>query len=241
MSNIKAVLFDLDGTLLPMDQEAFTHAYFKELAGAVAPLGIEPKKLVDTVWAGTAAMVKNDGRQTNKEAFWQTFARLSGADISRFEPACDHFYSNEFHRARTETRENPLAVEAVQLARQNGDGAPRKVILASNPLFPLVGHATRLSWVGLKPADFDLVTSYESDRFCKPNPNYYTDICARLGLAPGECLMIGNDEEEDMYAASSIGMNAWLVTDCLLPSKAHPWQGPKGSFTQLIEYLKDLS
>ena len=71
---IKTVLFDLDGTLLPMDQDAFTKGYFRLLAAKVAHRGYEPKALVDGVWAGTAAMVKNDGSCTNEEAFWKRFA-----------------------------------------------------------------------------------------------------------------------------------------------------------------------
>lgn len=234
--NIKAILFDLDGTLLPMNQDAFTRAYFKELAGVIAPLGIEPKKLVDVVWAGTGAMVKNNGLQTNEKVFWKTFADLSGVNVDIFKPACDRFYSNEFHRAKVCTGENPLAAHAVRLAHSNG----RKVILASNPIFPLAGHASRLSWVGLKPWDFDMVTSYETDRYCKPNPAYYSDICARIGFSPEECLMVGNDETEDMLAASSIGMNAFWVTDCMIPAQNSHWDGPKGPFTELIEYLKAI-
>ena len=34
---VTAVLFDLDGTLLPMDQNAFIHTYFGALARKVAP------------------------------------------------------------------------------------------------------------------------------------------------------------------------------------------------------------
>lgn len=44
------VLFDLDGTLLPMDQDAFTKAYFQCLAAKLAPYGYEPAKLIDSVW-----------------------------------------------------------------------------------------------------------------------------------------------------------------------------------------------
>lgn len=234
--SIKAILFDLDGTLLPMDQEAFTHGYFKELAAAVAHLGIEPQKLIKLVWAGTEAMIKNDGQKTNETVFWDTFAALSGVDTAVFKPVCDQFYSHEFHRAKRFTGENPRAAEAVRLAHEKAD----KVVLASNPLFPLVGHATRLSWVGLKPEDFDLVTSYETDSYCKPNPAYYTAICQRLGAAPEECLMIGNDETEDMYAASSIGMKGYLITDCLLPAKNFTWTGSRGTFSEMLAYLQTL-
>lgn len=234
--NIKAILFDLDGTLLPMDQEAFTQGYFKELAAVISPLGIDPKTLVKVVWAGTDAMVKNNGQQTNKEVFWNTFAALSGTDMAVYQPACDRFYTEEFHHAKAFTGANPLAAEAIHLAHNN----ERKVILASNPIFPLAGHASRLSWIGLKPTDFDMVTSYETDYYCKPNPSYYAAICDRIDIRPDECLMIGNDENEDMYAASSIGMNGYLVTDCLIPAKNYNWTGPRGTFAEMVNYLKTL-
>ena len=64
---ITTVLFDLDGTLLPMDQDVFTTGYFKSLCKKVAPLGYEPEKLVKAIWAGMAAMVKNDGSETNEK------------------------------------------------------------------------------------------------------------------------------------------------------------------------------
>ena len=78
--NITTILFDLDGTLLPMDQEAFTTGYFKLLAKKLAPYGYEPKSLVDAIWAGTAAMVKNDGSCTNEQAFWKKFAAIYGEE-----------------------------------------------------------------------------------------------------------------------------------------------------------------
>ena len=70
---ITTVLFDLDGTLLPMDMNEFIKAYFGGLARRLAPLGYEPQKLVNSIWQGTAAMVKNDGKTTNEERFWQGF------------------------------------------------------------------------------------------------------------------------------------------------------------------------
>ena len=39
---LTTILFDLDGTLLPMDNDAFTRGYFKLLAARLAPLGYEP-------------------------------------------------------------------------------------------------------------------------------------------------------------------------------------------------------
>ena len=81
---ITTVLFDLDGTLLPMDNDAFTKGYFKLLAAKLAPHGYEPRQLVDAIWAGTAAMVQNDGRETNEAAFWKRFAGIYGDKVLAF-------------------------------------------------------------------------------------------------------------------------------------------------------------
>lgn len=232
----QAILFDMDGTLLPMDQAAFTRAYFAELAKALAPYGVTPKNLVAAVWAGTAAMVKNDGGCPNEKVFWAQFEQTSGLSAAKILPAVAHFYSNEFHNARHYTAENPLATKAVRLARDKA----KQVVLATNPIFPMSGQRTRMGWVGLTPENFDLVTSYEKDRYCKPNPDYYRDICARIGAEPKNCLMIGNDEQEDMYAASSLGMDCYLVTDCVIPYDAHPWQGARGTFAELCNRLETL-
>ena len=77
---IKNILFDLDGTLLPMDMEKFTQGYFKRLVMKAAPRGYEPEKLIKSVWAGTAAMVKNNGGITNEEAFWNKFSEIYGEE-----------------------------------------------------------------------------------------------------------------------------------------------------------------
>lgn len=232
----RAILFDMDGTLLPMDTDAFTKGYFKYLYLKLVKYGLPAESFGKIMWAGVSAMVKNDGSMTNEEAFWIDFKARTGLDKDPINSECLEFYGNEFHTAKKFTTENPLAVEAVKAAREKAE----IVALATNPLFPMVGQNTRMSWVGLKPEDFDLVTSYETDSYCKPNPKYFLSVCERLGVQPEECLMIGNDEGEDMYAASSVGMDCYLVTDCMIPNEKHPWNGPKGSFPELVEMLRTL-
>ncbi len=230
----EAVMFDLDGTLLPMDMDVFTKGYFKELAAKLSPVGIAPDALVAAVWAGTKAMVRNNGEKTNCEVFWDEFVQRTGLDASRFIPASDEFYKKEFNKAKAYAGENPHAKEAVEAARKI---AP-KVVLATNPLFPRNGQLTRMSWIGLCENDFDYITAYETESACKPNPAYYMNLCKQLGVSPENCLMIGNDEREDMYAASQIGIQGYLVTDCLIECAEHKWNGPSGTFAELIEYLK---
>lgn len=234
----QAILFDMDGTLLPMDEEAFLTLYVGELAREMAPYGVDPHAMPKAMWKGVGAVVANDGSRTNEEAFWAVFGALNpAADLAALRPVTERFYRGAFHKARAATQFNPLAARAVALARQK---APT-VVLATNPLFPMAAQEARMSWTGLEPACFDKVTAYEASRFCKPNPAYYTAICAELGLDPAACLMIGNDESEDMEAASAAGLSGFLVTDCLKPSRSdYRWTGPRGSFAELVEWLEKL-
>jgi len=111
--NIKAVLFDLDGTLLPMDQKDFMNLYFKSLSAKLVPHGYEPKKLIDSVWAGTVAMVKNSGNKTNEEAFWDYFSTVYEQDVKKDIPIFDDFYRNEFIEVKKGCGYNPLAAKSI--------------------------------------------------------------------------------------------------------------------------------
>ncbi len=228
------VLFDLDGTLLPMDLEEFTNTYFALIGKKGETLGYDPKKLVDAVWQGTKAMIKNDGTMKNHDRFWKEFSEQLGEGARSLEPCFDEFYEKEFHRAREATRENPLAKRAVEALKKKG----LTLVLATNPLFPMTGISSRLSWLDLKKEDFSHITTYEVSSYCKPDPRYFKEILNELSKRPEECLMIGNDAEEDL-AAQQAGMQVYLVTDCLVNSRHKDLSRvQKGSFSELLEILE---
>ena len=76
--HIRHILFDLDGTLLPMNQDEFVTFYMPLLAKKYISEGIsfDPKAFIASVWKGYGAMVNNDGSCTNREAFWQYMDEL---------------------------------------------------------------------------------------------------------------------------------------------------------------------
>lgn len=232
----QAILFDLDGTLLPMDQEEFTNGYFRLLAAKMAPYGYDPRQLVDALWQGVGAMVKNDGGAVNSERFWAVFDRAMGKNCRADEPVFDGFYRNEFRQAVRFTQPSPLSAELARTARSKAE----YVILATNPIFPRCGQVTRLGFVGLSDTDFHWVTDYENSRFCKPNPAYYQDILARFGLQPGECVMVGNDMEEDIVPAAGLGMETFLVTDCLINPKGRALPAASGTKADVLAFLSAL-
>lgn len=113
-----------------------------------------------------------------------------------------------------------------------------RLALATNPVFPAVATESRMRWAGLNPSAFDLYTTYENTGYCKPNPDYYRDILQKLDVCAGDCLMVGNDVDEDMVAAS-LGMQVFLLTDCLINKRNAPLSSyPHGSFAQLRSFLR---
>ncbi|MDO4515299.1 MAG: HAD family hydrolase [Lachnospiraceae bacterium] len=232
--NLTTVLFDLDGTLLPMDNDAFTKGYFKLLAAKLAPHGYDAKQLVDAIWAGTASMVKNDGSQSNEAAFWEKFADIFGEKALADKSLFDEFYEKEFQTAKALCGFNPKAAIAVHTIKEMGF----RVALATNPIFPAVATQSRIRWAGLEPEDFELYTTYENIGYCKPNPEYYREIAKRLGVQPEECLMVGNDVTEDMIA-ETVGMKVFLLSNCLLNKERKDINKyPRGSFEQLFQFIE---
>ena len=223
----------MDGTLLPMDAEAFTKAYFKGLSKKLAPRGYEPQTLTDGVWRGTAAMVKNDGKLTNEQAFWKEFSSLFGERVYEDIKYFDEFYRTDFGDIKSVCGYNEKASAAVKAIRADGFA----VVLATNPIFPMIAQERRLSWSGVDRSDIDYITSYENSHYCKPNTDYYNEILSVLGLDAKDCTMVGNDVGEDMVA-QKIGMKVFLLTDCLINRAGEDINRyPHGGFGELMEFL----
>lgn len=230
---ITTVLFDLDGTLLPMDQDVFAKDYLGRLATRLAPQGYEPKKLIETIWRGTGAMVKNDGSKTNEEVFWDVAVSVYGEQFLMDKHFFDEFYETEFDHVKAVCGFHPAAAEIVRNLKQRGI----RVALATNPIFPARATQWRIQWAGLKPDDFELYTTYENSRYSKPNLDYYKDVLEKLNVSAEECLMVGNDVAEDMIAAQ-LGMRVFLLTDCVINKQNKDISiYPNGGFDALSSFL----
>ncbi len=232
---LTAIFFDLDGTLLPMEQEEFIRNYFSRLCRYMAPHGYDPNKLVETLWRGTAAVIANTGENSNEAVFWHTAVEVYGEKILQDKALFDTFYKTEFDKVKEVCTPNPAASDTVQALKSAG----YRVVLATNPIFPAAATEHRIRWAGLAPKDFELYTTYENIHRAKPNPEYYRVIADRLGVRPEECLMVGNDVDDDM-AARVAGMDVFLLTDCLINKSCTDISAfPNGGFPQLQTYIKN--
>lgn len=235
---VKVILFDLDGTLLPMNQDVFLKTYFSGLVQKAAPNDAEKAKLVSkAIGAGTVAMIKNSGEETNEAVFWKTFWSITGDELVGCEPLFDDFYLNEFPRIKEVCGYTSKAKEIITLAHTLG----YRVALATNPMFPTIATENRIRWAGLEPADFELITTYENSHYGKPNVEYYKEIARKLGVSAEECLMVGNDARDDM-AAADIGMRVFLLTECLINKEQKNIENyPSGDFDNLKDYINNLN
>lgn len=205
---IKALLFDLDGTLLDVDMEVFLPAYLKRLAPRVAQV-MDPKRFVADLLASTKVMILNDDpNRTNEDTFWSDFFCRTRLDPEEWRPVFDDFYRTDFHQLRSLTAPRPAARPLLEAAVERG----YEVVLATNPVFPRVAIEARLAWGNLEGLPFRLVTSYEVMHFSKPNPRYFAEILEMIGRPPEECVMIGNDATEDMVACR-VGLKTFLTTE----------------------------
>ena len=213
----KLILFDLDGTLLPMDLHTFEKMYFGVLLEKFKDLGLicvtdeDKKAIYSAAMAGIGAMVKNDGSCTNEEIFFTTFKKYTGVDFLNRKAELNEFYQNEFNQVAKVCGKNPRVAEIIKMLKENGV----RIAVATNPLFPLRANESRLAWAGLDLNDFEYCTCYETSKFCKPNLDYYRAILEHLDVKPEDCMMVGNDVREDMIARE-LGMDVFLITDCLL-------------------------
>lgn len=234
--SIKAVLFDLDGTLLPMDQDTFIKAYLGGMAKKLAPHGYEPETLVKAVYMGMKAMTSNDGSCTNEEAFWAAFTGLLGEKVREDLQIFDDFYRNEFQEVKNICGFLPEAAQTVHTLKEMG----YRVILATTPMFPSIATESRIRWAGMEPEDFEIFTTYENYHFCKPNLNYYKEILEQIGVKPEECLMVGNDVGEDMIT-EELGMKVFLMpADLINKVEKDISVYPQGNFEDLLKYIETL-
>lgn len=233
MLSFKTVLFDLDGTLLPIDIDEFLDKYFRLLTTEFSDLA-EPEDLISILSYSTKKMINNDGSKTNKEVFiTEFFSQIDVNNKQEIMKQFDSFYCNKFPELKKGIEINTAAVKLVNLFKEED----LQLVIATNPLFPRCANEERIKWAGLDPDDFSLITSYDNMHFAKPNMEYYQEILEKISSNPEECIMIGNDLQEDIVA-KKIGIKSYLVEDYLIDrGKGNLTPDWWGSMAELFDYF----
>ncbi|KAB3527647.1 HAD family hydrolase [Alkaliphilus serpentinus] len=233
---IKTVLFDLDGTLLPLDMNEFIKRYFGGLTVKFKDM-IKGEELSSIVWASTKYMVENkEASKTNEEAFFEDFYKRVHHKPEVMNPLFEEYYIKDFCKVQDATRQEELMVKAVRQLKDKG----YKVVVATNPIFPEIAIHQRIKWAGFEIEDFDFITTFEKMHFCKPNVEFYQEVLENIGGKPEDCLMVGNDVEEDMVA-KQLGLTTFLIEDCII-HRGTSLEGIdyKGDYKKFYEFVVGL-
>jgi FMN phosphatase YigB (HAD superfamily) len=232
---IDTILFDLDGTLLPLNMERFIQLYFGEMGRYFADL-IEPKQLAKKIWAATDCMVANTELRTNEDVFWKHFGSLVDGDLAAYQKRLNDYYEIGFLTTKGATEDQPAMAAAVKSLQAKG----YDLIVATNPIFPEKAIHHRIRWAGFEPGDFSYISSYEHNHFCKPQPHFYREVLQETGKRPGQCLMVGNDAQEDLVAAEA-GIQTYLVTDYLIDRSAGAFKTDyRGTYQDFLGFVQGL-
>ena len=206
----KTFLFDLDGTLLPMDFDKFMELYFGHL-GLYFKDEMDPKLLAKYIMMSTEEMVRAKNNETNETVFMNHFATLIDGDIEKYKKMFIDFYNTEFEHVKASTYESVEMRKSVDLLKEKG----YEVVIATNPLFPLIANYHRIRWAGFTPDEFSHITSFEENTYCKPHLEYYQEIFDKINRNPQDCYMVGNDVYDDL-SVGKLGVETYLITDCML-------------------------
>ncbi len=227
---IRAVLFDLDDTLLENNVERFLKAYFDLLTPYMAHL-VSPEKFIPAMVHATHVMISNhDPGLTNQQAFIHNFFPMVERTAAEMMPLFDAFYEMQFGKLRSLTRPGPSARAAIQTALDYACD----VVIATNPVFPETAIRQRMEWAGIADFPFRLITSYEMMHAAKPACRYYREILERIGKNPDECIMVGDDWRNDIAPAMKTGLQAFWVN-----TAADSMNGLDSAFRGTLAEFKD--
>jgi len=183
-----------------------------------------------------ALLARDDGEISNEAMFLGILGRHLGLEAGECGARLQRYCADGLAELAPLVRPLPLARAILECCFERG----LKVAVATNPVFPRRMIEARLRWGGIAEFPFERVTTYENCRFCKPHPGYFRDLLGKLGLAPGECLMIGNDTGHDL-AARVAGIPTFLVDTWLVDRKGGDFVADfRGGHPELLQFLGRL-
>lgn len=208
---IKAVLLDLDDTLIHNPTGAFLTAYFQLVDEHFSRIWGERQYARLLATAVKSIMYgERDNITSNLDVVLATLCREIGHTPVEVLNCLQAFYTNEFHTLRHCVQPVPNAAQLIEDLKQLNYA----VVIATNPVYPPQAIQCRLAWGGL-PDDltaYTFVTTGANMHFAKPDPAYYAEILGRIGVEPDEAIMVGDTLENDIDAAAKIGLHTFHVT-----------------------------
>lgn len=229
------ILFDLDGTLLPMDFDKFMQLYFYEIGNYFKDT-VEPELLAKYILASTEVVVKEKNGLSNRDKFMNKFLEFTKGDIDFFEKGFYDFYTTTFKNVKSSTYPSVEMRESVDLLKEKG----YNVVIATNPLFPMVANEERIKWANFTSEEFLYVSCFEDSYYTKPHVEYYEGVLNKINKRPENCIMVGNDYSDDL-AAQKLGIETYLIkTHEVNHYNLDNTADHSGEYKDFLQFVKDL-
>lgn len=188
MGKIKAVLFDIDHTLLtemPLIQ-LFLPQVYKMLS---KKFGIDKERARERFLSEIF-----ERRETYEWHDWNFFFHLFGLDIK---------YEELLKRYPHKLHVYPDTVPVLKWLRREG---LRLAVVTSGPEY----QRLKLELTGLLDY-FDVVVTRDDVGTIKPEPRIFLYALSRLGVEPREAIMVGDSLWQDVYGGKNVGMKTvWI-------------------------------
>jgi HAD superfamily hydrolase (TIGR01549 family) len=206
---IRAVLFDLDNTLLLNDMQTFMPGYFGLLRQHVPPLFEADGFIREVLHCTQVMMADKDTAVSNRDTFWTAFGERTNGDRAMLEAHFEGFYRDQFPQLQVLTQSLPQTADLIQSCLQAG----LQVVIATNPVYPRQAVEHRLAWAGVPVTAFSyaLVTDYENMHATKPHLAYYEEILDKIDCLPEQALMVGDNWENDIAPAARLGLFTYWI------------------------------
>lgn len=225
---LKALLLDLDGTLIDIDGDRFLEEYIERAAGWMEPL-VAPERFSQAVWtAAIPLMVTPHPGVSNKSVLWDALSKALEVPGDRL---LAHF-EEQLHPDRLKGilpggQARAGAQELVELAGHLG----LKRVVATMPIYPEVVVRERLARGGLADIPWDFIATEEMDAV-KPHPEYWEAVVRAAGVSAEECLVVGDDFFRDIRPAPAASATFYVG-----PEFKGLKTGPTGTLTDLAASL----
>ncbi|MCY4464293.1 MAG: HAD-IA family hydrolase [Chloroflexi bacterium] len=206
---IKAVLLDMDNTLLHNPDAQFASA-FRQLFDDFFRDEFAIDGSIEALRAGFAHMGRDLANcPTNAEALVDCLAHWLPLAHDDADHALRRFYAEVYGQLQPLVSPADGAAALIEGLLEQG----LLVAVATNPLYPESAIVQRLEWAGLGGLlnEFAFVTHSENMHFAKPRPEYIAEVVARVGIEPDEALVVGDSLVNDIQSARAIGCLTWHV------------------------------
>lgn len=202
------LLLDLDGTLLGSRSHKLNLKFIVQFVRSLRAQGFTLFKALQILHFQKKKMLdlshqKNGVLNIRKSV--QFFSELSGLPESQAKQVLFATARQCFQSARSAFYPIPEALDFLEWASSR-----YKLILATNPMWPLDIVQYRLELAGIPAETFEFITHAENMSACKPHVQYYQELLELRGLTASECIMIGNDEYKDGPAAA-VGVEVFIL------------------------------